>query len=89
MIKKGSILEIKWVVTFGYNGWFEEKEIDGKTKQALELLVGYFVKETKDFVIICMGLDKNPDFALFNHPCWIPKGFIKSIKLLKAEEKNK
>ena len=81
--KQGDILEIKWTDTFGYNGWYDEESIDKKTRGDSEEFVGYFLKETKDFIIICMGLDNNKDFVSFNSPHWIPRGFIKSIKKLK------
>lgn len=82
--KKEDILEIKWVDTFGYNGWYDEKEIDKKTRSDdFEKFIGYFIKETKDFIIICMGWDGNVDFNSYSKPTWIPKGFIKSIRKLK------
>ena len=81
--KIGDIIEISWIDTFGYNNWYTEKEIDEKTHQPLEKFIGYFIKETKEFIIICMGLEENEEFAPFNSPKWIPKGFIKSIRKLK------
>ena len=77
--KKHDIIEIHWVDTFGYNGWFTEEEIDEKTYQPLEEFVGYFIKETKEFIIIAMGIQHSEDFAPYSTPKWIPKGFIKSI----------
>ncbi len=86
--KKGDIIEIYWIDTFGYNGWYTEEEIDEKTKTSLEKFVGYFIKETKDFIIICMGLEDNDEFTPYNSPKWIPKGFIKQIKILKSPKKE-
>ena len=78
-LKKHERYEIFWVDTFGYNGWYNEKEIDEKTKQQLESHIGYLVKETKDYIILTMGRDYNEDFAPYNSPKWIPRGFIKKI----------
>lgn len=79
-----AIYEINWVDTYGYSGWHTEEEIDKKTDNCKNLLVGYFVKETKDYIILVMGREaKNEDFVPYNNPKWIPKGFIKSIKRLK------
>ena len=83
-IKQGDVIEIYWIDTFGYNGWYTEEQIDQKTKQPSEKYVGYFIKTTKDFYIICMGIEKNDaDFAPYSNPKWIPKGFIKSVKKIK------
>ena len=83
-LKKHHIYKIEWVDTYGYPGWFTEKEIDEKIKNSDAVKsVGFFVKETKDYIILCMGLEENKDFAPYNSPKWIPKGFIKKIKELK------
>jgi len=74
--------EIEWVDTFGYGSWFTEEEIDEKTKKTCALTVGYFIKETEDFIILAMSKEFNDDFAPYGTPKWIPKGFIKSIRKL-------
>lgn len=81
--KKDDVLEIKWTDTFGYNGWEDDEGIDKRTNKEDCLFVGYLIKETKAYFIICMGLDKNKDFFSYNKPCWIPKGFVNSIRKLK------
>ena len=81
--KQGDILEIKWIDTFGYNSWFSEEGIDEKTRVDDCKFIGYLVKETKEYFIICVGLDGNQDFDTYNKPTWIPKGFITSIRKLK------
>jgi len=80
---KNVIYEIEWIDTFGYNGWFTEEEIDKKTEKVRESHIGYFIKETKDYIILAMGRDYNEEFAPYNSPKWIPKGFIRSIKIKK------
>lgn len=86
-LKKHSIYEITWIDTFGYNGWYDEKDIDDKTDIKLKIPerhVGYLIKETKKFVILAMGIEnENKDFLPYNSPKWIPKGFIIKIKPLK------
>lgn len=82
--KKEDKLEICWVDTFGYNGWYNDKEIDEKTNKSFIKEIGYLIKETEDYYIICMGVETTEsDFAPYNCPKWIPKGFIKSIRKLK------
>ena len=81
--KKGDILEIKWIDTFGYNGWYDDEKIDEKTKKDIIKDVGYLIKETKEYYIICMGIETTKtDFFPYNCPKWIPKGFINSIRKL-------
>lgn len=82
-IKQGDIIEIKWVDTYGYNGWYDEEGINEKTRNDTCKFIGYFIKETKEYFIICMGLENNGDFNPYNKPTWIPRGFIKSIRKLK------
>ena len=76
--------EIEWTDTFGFTGWFTEEQIDEKTAQcSVALFVGYFIRETEDFIILAMGKEtQSKDFAPYSSPKWIPKGFIKSIRKL-------
>ena len=80
---KNKPYEIEWVDTFGYSGWFEEKEIDNK-EIAVNLTVGYFLKEQNRFIILVMQKEINntKDFAPYSRPLWIPRGYIKSIRKL-------
>ena len=79
-LKKHQKYEIHWVDTYGYGGWYTEEEIDKKTDNHTEKTVAWFVKETNDFIIVCMTLnDHSSDFSPYNNPKWIPKGFIKKI----------
>lgn len=84
-LKKHSMYEIKWIDTYGYNGWYSEEEIDNKTSEnGAVTSIGFCIKETPDYIIICMTMDeRTDDFTPYGCPKWIPKGFIKSIKELK------
>ena len=83
-LKKHHKYEIQWIDTYSYNGWYDEKDIDKKTNNHLDKTIGFFVKETKDFIIMCMTFNESDsDFLPYNSPKWIPKGFIKQIRELK------
>ena len=80
---KGEKYLIEWRDTFGYNGWYDERDIDEK----MELLksstktIGFFVKEKDGFVILAMSYEPNSkDFAEWGKPMFIPKGMISKIK---------
>ena len=84
-MKIGESYEIKWIDTFSYNGWYSEKELREKSKEATEFItaVGVFVGEYHGFVILCSEyatevLTNSP----YGHPNWIPRGCIKKIKKL-------
>lgn len=80
---KNNLYEIEWVDTFGYSGWFFEGDIDERIKTEKEILSsGYFIKATKDFLILASSYNRNKDFATYANPRWIPKGFVKSIRKL-------
>jgi len=84
ILKKHNKYEIHWIDTYTYSGWYNEEGIDEKTDNHADISIGFFVKETKNFIILCMGLNtSNSDFSPYNTIKWIPKGFIKKIKLLK------
>jgi len=76
--------EIEWTDTFGYTGWFTEEEIDEKiNKPSTCLTVGYFVKEENGFIVLVMGRETGrDDFAPYNTPKFVPRGYIKSIRRL-------
>lgn len=81
---KNEKYEITWKDTFGFNGWYSEKDIDKITDEIkCEITIGFLIKETKNYIILAMGRASNDDFLPYHSPKWIPKGFIKTIKKLK------
>ncbi len=85
-MKIGGTYLIKWIDTFSYNGWYSEKKIKEKSKEATQFLIvtGIFVGEYYGFVVLCNQfateiLTHSP----YGHPNWIPKGCIKKIIKLK------
>ena len=86
-IKIGDKVEVRWVDTFSYNGWFSSEEIDEKTKEGENMMLsaGIFGGQRGSFIILC-GIycpTKILSHSPFGHPQWIPKGSIKSLRKLK------
>lgn len=83
--KKGDKLEIWWQDTFGFNGWWEEEDLDKKTKE-MDFFIrstGLFIKEDKGWILLAMHENPHNSFAPWGHVDWIPKGCIKKIKKVK------
>lgn len=85
-MKIGDKVEVKWVDTFSYNGWYSSEEIANKTDEGenMMLTVGIYAGKRGSFIIVC-GIycpTKVLSHSPFGHPNWIPKGSIKSIRKL-------
>ena len=84
-VKIGDYIEIKWIDTFSLNGWYSDKELQEKAKEAEEFLtaIGQFMGEYSGFVIICCEhATEILTNQVFGQPNFIPKGCIKKIKKL-------
>ena len=84
--KIGDKLEIKWVDTFSWNGWYSQKELKENAKEGKEYLtaVGTYAGTYYGFIILCGEYaTKILTESGFGHPNWIPLGVIKKIKKLK------
>ncbi len=81
---KNNLYEIEWVDTFGFSGWFTEKDIDETIDNPSTCLtIGYFVKEKNGFIVLAMSREiGRSDFAPYNTLKFIPRGYIKSIREL-------
>jgi len=79
-LKKYDRLYIKWIDSYSDNaGWMNESEISEENHFVESL--GFFYKQTKDFLIIIhsRGIDDTDAMGVLN----IPLGCIKEIKRLK------
>jgi len=74
------IVEVEWVDSNILHGW--QNEIND-CDVALCNEVGYLAHEDEDKVILARGISS---FGLLNSPIAIPKGCVKSIKELTANE---
>lgn len=91
-LKIGDKIEVRWIDTFSYNGWYSTEELIEKTKEGEEMMItaGIFAGEQGSFIIVC-GIycpTKVLSHSPFGHPNWIPKGSIKGLKkLIRQNEK--
>ena len=84
-MKIGEKYEIKWLDTVSFNGWFYTEDLKKKCKEInyLQVSVGIFAGQDRNWVILVSTENTHEDFARWGHPNFIPKGCIKKIKKLK------
>ena len=87
MKKKGKIGElvlITWLDAFGRGGWNDTHDVEHGLQEYIKAeIVGYLVKEDKNFYVLSMGLQDDPTAKPFLHLEFIPKGCVIDIKRLK------
>jgi len=83
-LKIGGTYEIKWLDTFSFNGWYNDKELEEKTEKMnyLQKSVGILARKDKNWIILATHENPSKDFAQWGHPDWIPRGCILGIKRL-------
>jgi hypothetical protein len=64
------------------SGWTDEIE---KDEPALALSVGFLVRETKEHIIIAQDIDQQ---GHHNGRSQIPRGMVKSLKVLRKKDKK-
>ena len=84
-LKIGGKYEIHWLDTFSFNGWWNDEELENKTKEMsyLQKSIGILAREDKDWLVIATHENPSKYFARWGHPDFIPRGCIKSIRELK------
>lgn len=83
-IKEGEIVELTWFDAFGRGSWCATGDVMNGLYHPVEcLIIGYFIKEDKNFYVLSMGLQHDPQDAPFLHLEFIPKGCVTKIKKLK------
>ncbi len=83
-MKKGDKILITWIDAFRKSGWSNEEDIkDGLKNDIACEIIGYFIKKDKNFIILSMGKQDDPDSMPFLHLEFIPCGAVKKIRKLK------
>ena len=83
-IKQGDIIKITWLDAFGRGTWNNWDVIEEGLKNHIFCeIVGYYATEDKNFYVISMGIQNDPDSTPFLHLEFIPKGCVLEIKKLK------
>jgi len=86
-LKRGSKVLINWLDAFGRGAWCSVADVERGLENPIECeIVGYFLKQNNDFIVLSMGLQNDTNSAPFLHLEFIPKGAIKNIKTIKYEK---
>ena len=82
-IKSGDIIRITWLDAFGRGSWNRMVDVEeGLKHHIVAKIVGYYIKEDKNFMVLSMGIQSDPNSAPFLHLEFIPRGAIIEIKIL-------
>lgn len=82
-IKQGAIIRITFLDAFGRGSWNRVEDLeDGLKNHIIVEVVGYYLKEDKNFVVLSMGIHSDPNSAPFLRLEFIPKGAITKINKL-------
>ena len=82
-IKSGDIIRITWLDAFGRGSWNRMVDVEeGLKHHIVAEIVGYYIKEDKNFMVLSMGIQSDPNSAPFLHLEFIPRGAIIEIKIL-------
>ena len=82
-IKPGDIILMIWLDAFGRGSWNNSRDVEEGLKHYITArIVGYFLREDKNFVVLSMGLQDDPNAASFLHLEFIPRGAVVKIKKL-------
>ena len=76
-VKQGEIVKLIWLDAFGRGSWHDMDDVESGLKNHIVCeIVGYYIKEDKNFVVLAMGLQSDPHSTPFLHLEFIPKGAI-------------
>ena len=83
-LQKGEKYLIEWNDTYSFQGWHDDESIDDKTVQHhFQSTVGFYIKQSKDWIIFCAHYNPHEGFNSYGIISWIPTGSILNIKKLK------
>ncbi len=83
--KQGEIVLITFLDAFGRGSWNRWEDIErGLKNHIICEIVGYYTTEDKNFIVLSMGIQTDPNSSPFLHLEFIPKGAIIRIEKLKG-----
>lgn len=83
-LKQGDIVKITFLDAFGRGSWNKWEDIErGLNNHIIAEIVGYYTTEDKNFIVLSMGIQTDPNASPFLHLEFIPRGAIVEIKRLK------
>ena len=82
-LKQGDIVKLTWLDAFGKSTWEDWNTIeDGLKNHIICEIVGYYVKEDKNYYVLSMGIQTDPNSKPFLKIEYIPKGAVIKINKL-------
>ena len=82
-LTKGNKIQITWLDAFGRGSWNTHEDVEDGLKNYIKCeIVGYFVKKDKNFIVLSMGIQNDPNSIPFLCIEFIPIGCIVNIKKL-------
>ena len=81
--KIGNKVLITFLDAFGRGSWNGIENVEEGLKNYIVCeIIGYFIREDKNFIVLSMGIQDDPNSLPFLHLEFIPKGAITEIKKL-------
>ena len=82
-LKQGDIVKLTWLDAFGRGTWENWDTISNGLKNHIVCeVVGYYATEDKNFYVLSMGIQTDPNSNPFLKIEFIPKGSVTDIKKL-------
>ena len=79
-LKQGDMIKIIWLDAFNIGGWNSIKDVEHQLENYIKCeIIGYYIKEDKNFMVLAMGLQDDLDSLPFLHLEFIPKKSILEI----------
>lgn len=83
-LKQGNIIRITWLDAFGRGTWEDWNTVeDGLKNHIVCELVGYYATEDKNFYVLSMGIQTDPNSRPFLKMEFVPKGAVIQIEKLR------
>ena len=80
-IKQGDRIVISFLDAFGRGAWNNWKDVDlGLKNHIFCKIIGYYITEDKNYLVLSMGFQTDPNANPFLHLEFIPIGAITEIK---------
>lgn len=79
--KKGDTLCLTWLDAFGNSAWLSDEQVNQGLENPISvIMVGIFIKEDENFIVLTMGINNDALSMPYCHIEFIPKGCIKKIE---------
>ena len=82
-LKHGDKVQLIWLDAFGRGSWNTCLDVEEGLKHHITCeIIGYFLTQDKNFIVLSMGLQNDPNSRPFLHLEFIPRGAVIKIRKL-------